>query len=69
MRTPFVRPQNENEPEPVRCIDLETYEKCSFCGSKLVFNHDLNLSHLQVVETCQCPGCGVSHNPKKFTLQ
>ena len=72
MRTPFTRmslSNQENEPETVKSIILESYERCNFCSSKLVFNHDLNLSYLQVIETSQCPGCGVSMNPKKFTLQ
>lgn len=72
MRTPYNRMalnQQETEPETVKCVMLEHYDRCHFCGSKLVFNHDLNLSILQVIETSQCPGCGVSMNPKKFTLQ
>ena len=71
MRTPFVKMQshNESEPETLRAIVVEKYERCSFCNSKLVFSHDLNLSYLQVVETGQCPGCGVAIAPKKFTLQ
>lgn len=70
MRSPFTRvmPNQENEPESVKSIMLETYERCTFCSSKLVFNHDLNLSYLEVIETSQCPGCGVAMNPKKFTL-
>lgn len=71
MRTPYNRmslSNQETEPETVKSIALESYDRCNFCGSKLVFNHDLNLSVLQVIETSQCPGCGVSMNPKKFTL-
>jgi hypothetical protein len=71
MRTPFNRPElsREGEPESVKSILLEKYERCSFCNSKLMFSHDLNLSYLQVVETGKCPGCGVTMHPKKFTLQ
>lgn len=72
MSNPYVRedilPQ-ENEPESPKAIMLESYERCTFCHSKLVFSHDLNISFLQVIETSRCPGCGVSMNPKKFTLQ
>lgn len=70
MRSPYVRMnQNENEADTIRNLGgIEKYERCSFCHSKLIFNHDLNLSHLEVVETGQCPGCGVAVAPKKFTL-
>lgn len=72
MRSPYVRPKNESmedEPEIMSSVILERYERCSFCNTKLVFSHDLNLNFLEVVETGQCPGCGVSKNPKKFPLQ
>lgn len=72
MRSPFnpmELQQNEGEPETIRSILQEKYERCSFCNSRLVFSHDLNLQHLQVIETSRCPGCGVTANPKKFTLQ
>jgi hypothetical protein len=59
----------EVEPESLRAVFIESYEKCAFCGSKLVFSHDLNIGFLQVVEVARCPGCGVTMNPKKFTLQ
>ena len=71
MRTPFNRSELQNhdgEPEFVKTIEVEKYERCSFCSSKLVFSHDLNLNYLQVIETSRCPGCGVSMLPKKFTL-
>jgi hypothetical protein len=58
----------ENEPECVKAIEVEKYERCTFCSSKLVFSHDLNLNYFQVIETSRCPGCGVSMLPKKFTL-
>ncbi len=48
---------------------LRKIEYCSFCDTKLLFTHDLNLSHLQVVESSRCPGCGVTMQPKTFTLQ
>lgn len=57
------------EPESLQAIFIESYEKCGFCGSKLIFTHDMNLSFLQVIEVARCPGCGVTMNPKKFTLQ
>ena len=71
MRTPFNRmslTNNDNEPDTVKSVMVEKYERCSFCSSKLVFSHDLNLSYLEVVESGQCPGCGVAVHPKKFTL-
>ena len=73
MRTSPYNPMDlnprENEPEYIPTIILEKYEHCSFCHSKLVFSHDLNMQYLQVIETSRCPGCGVSANAKKFTLQ
>jgi hypothetical protein len=59
----------DREPESLQAIFIESYEKCGFCGSKLIFTHDMNLSFLQVIEVARCPGCGVTMNPKKFTLQ
>lgn len=47
---------------------IAKYERCSFCNSKLLFTHDLNLSYLQVIENSRCPGCGVTMRPRKFTL-
>jgi hypothetical protein len=70
MRTPFNRPENnELEPDYLHAVNVEKYERCTFCHSKLVFTHDLNISYLQVIETSRCPGCGVTAHPKKFTLQ
>lgn len=72
MRTPFNAREiqgHEGEPDHLKCVSVEKYERCSFCNSKLIFTHDLNISYLQVIETSRCPGCGVSMNPKKFTLQ
>lgn len=60
---------NEREPESLKVVCMESYENCTFCGSRLVFTHDLNLGLLQVIEVARCPGCGVKMNPKKFTLQ
>ena len=72
MRTPYTQlhlSHDESEPEVIRSVMLEKYERCTFCASKLIFSHDLNISTLQVIETSRCPGCGVSTQPKKFTLQ
>jgi uncharacterized protein with PIN domain len=72
MRTPFsvTDIQNShNEADAAKCMSVEHYERCSFCNSKLIFTHDLNISYMQVVETSRCPGCGVAPHPKKFTLQ
>ncbi len=72
MRTPYERKEMfgaETEIETVKSILLEKYERCVYCGSKLLFSHDLNLGLLEIVESSRCTGCGVSHHPKKFTLQ
>lgn len=72
MRSPYNSSEispNENEPDTIRCIMMEKYERCSFCNSRLVFSHDLNIQYLHVIETSRCPGCGVTTNPKRFTLQ
>jgi DNA-directed RNA polymerase subunit RPC12/RpoP len=72
MTSPYLRQEaefKENEPETLKSIMVESYENCSFCGSKLVFSHDLNFGFLQVIEVARCSGCGVTMNPKKFTLQ
>ena len=72
MKTPFSIQEiqnSQNESDPIQCLSVQHYERCSFCNSKLIFTHDLNISFLQVIETCRCPGCGVAPNPQKFTLQ
>src|SRR5690242_9663686 len=54
MSSPYTRPAtmtHENEPETVKTIVREKYERCSFCNSKLLFNHDLNLHQFEVIET------------------
>lgn len=71
MRTPYVRMNERNsetEPEVVKCVTPEKYERCTFCNTRLIFSHDLNLSYFEVIETSQCPGCGVATHPRKFTL-
>ncbi len=73
MKSPYTQPETtqphqDGEPESVRAVVVERYERCTYCHSKLVFSHDLNLSYLQVIETSRCPGCGVAMHPKKFTL-
>lgn len=72
MRTPFSATdiqKNDSENDTLRATTIERYERCSFCKSKLVFTHDLNLGYLEVIETGRCPGCGVAMNPQKYTLQ
>ncbi len=72
MRTPYSIQDIQNTANEVdhsKCLSLEHYERCSFCNSKLIFTHDLNITYLQVTEMSRCPGCGVAPNPKKFTLQ
>ena len=59
----------EREQEKVHAVQLEHYERCSFCHSKLLFSHNLNLQHLEIVESGKCPACGVTTNPKRFTIQ
>ena len=70
MSTPFSLPDyiEEEQPERIKAVQMEKYERCSFCHSKLVFTHDLNISFFQVIETSRCPGCGVTMHPKRFTL-
>lgn len=71
MNSPFTQPNlmsPENEPETVKSILLEKYERCSFCNSRLLFNHDLNLMLFEIVETSRCSGCGVTMNPRKYKV-
>lgn len=73
MRSPFLPMGNvetavDEEQTGAKAYLMEKLERCSFCNSRLIFNHDLNLSVLQVVETSRCSGCGVTMLPKKFTL-
>jgi len=71
MRTPFTRigSENEGDAESAKVILREKLERCTFCNSRLVFTHDLNINILQVIETGRCPGCGVTMLPRKYTLQ
>ena len=70
MSTPFSLPDciEDEQPERIKTVQMEKYERCTFCHSKLVFTHDLNISYFQVIETSRCPGCGVTMHPKRFTL-
>ena len=71
MSTPFSRSEfftEEDQPERLFSVQMEKYERCTFCHSKLVFTHNLNITFFQVIETSRCPGCVVTMNPKKFTL-
>lgn len=65
---PIRHDDAENTPEATKTSVVEKLERCSFCNTKLLFSHDLNLSYLQVVESSRCPGCGVTMRPKTFTL-
>lgn len=70
MSTPFSRLDynEEDQPERIKSVQKDKYERCTFCHSKLVFSHDLNISYFLVIETSRCPGCGVTMHPKRFTL-
>ena len=70
MSTPYLRPEEYQEGEPERgpSVVTEKYERCSFCNSRLLFSHDLDLMSFEVIETSRCPGCGVTMTPKKFKL-
>lgn len=69
MRMPITPMEySENDIEQVKMLLREHYERCSFCSTKLIFSHDLNLSYFQVVESSRCPGCGVTMRSQKFTL-
>lgn len=59
---------HENEQTTAKKVLVDRYERCSFCSTKLLFTHELNLSILQVVENSRCPGCGVTMQPRRFTL-
>ena len=64
----FLSVPEATDCEAARTDLREKFERCSFCNSKLLFSHDLNLSYFEVVESSRCPGCGVTMRPKKFTL-
>lgn len=71
MRSPYLRVDEsslEGNGEEV-LFTLNQFERCSYCNTKLLFTHDLNLSYFEVVENCRCPGCGVTKSPQRFTLQ
>lgn len=73
MRTPYLSVRHldqstDEEGLANKAHVVEKHERCTFCNSRLVFSHDLNLSFLQVIETSRCSGCGVTMLPKKFTL-
>lgn len=71
MSSPYNQPElfGSEDFETVPCLlQKDRYERCSFCSSKLLFTHDLNLPTFEVIEKCRCPGCGVTLTPKKFKL-
>jgi len=73
MASPYSRPsldRSENDPHPTGSVHhVDGYGRCGYCGSKLVYSHDLDLSHLEVIETGRCLGCGVAAHPERHTLQ
>ncbi|MBY0370824.1 hypothetical protein K2X33_09075 [bacterium] len=72
MRSPYTRVENstlDGTGEEVNYQVPEPFERCVYCNTKLLFTHDLNLSYLEVIESCRCPGCGVTKAPQRFTLQ
>jgi hypothetical protein len=72
MRSPYLRVEPstlEGNVEDLECFKPEQFERCNYCNTKLLFTHDLNLSYFEVIENCRCPGCGVTKNPQRFTLQ
>lgn len=70
MTSPYLQPEEHLDGEPERgpAVVTERYERCSFCNSRLLFNHELDLHSFEVIETSRCPGCGVTMTPKKFKL-
>ncbi len=72
MRTPYLRVDAstlDGTHEEMGLMTVEQFDRCVYCNTKLLFTHDLNLSYLEVVENCRCPGCGVTKSPQRFTLQ
>ena len=71
MSSPYCQPEEitDGETEQGPKVVTEKYERCSFCNSRLLFSHELDLHSFEVIESSRCPGCGVSMTPKKFTLQ
>jgi DNA-directed RNA polymerase subunit RPC12/RpoP len=73
MRSPYLRVDastlDGNAEENLAFMNTEQFERCTYCNTKLLFTHDLNLSYFEVTENCRCPGCGVTKTPQRFTLQ
>jgi uncharacterized protein with PIN domain len=72
MRTPYTRVDAstlDGSGEEAGLLTAEQFERCTYCNTKLLFTHDLNLGYFEVIENCRCPGCGVTKTPRRFTLQ
>ncbi len=72
MRSPYTRVESstlDGSTDDINCLTPEQFERCTYCNTKLLFTHDLNLSYFEVIENCRCPGCGVTKTPQRFTLQ
>jgi len=42
---------------------------CCFCGSKLVFKHQVNRASFDVREEADCPSCGIRMKTRIHRLQ
>lgn len=54
--------------EHIRAL-IAKFESCPYCHSRMLFTHELNLEHLEVIENGRCSGCGMHTNPRKHSLQ
>lgn len=60
---------NQDSTQDAIALMMARLEKCSFCNSKLLFSHNLDLEHFEVIESARCSGCGTHTTPKKHSLQ
>lgn len=52
-----------------REMELDSMNKCSYCGSDLHHKHKVNVKKNHVMEVSYCTECGVSGKKKEFHLQ
>ena len=67
-KSPEREKDQENNKKDLKAMLVDKYERCCFCHTKLLFTHEFNLAHYQVIESSQCPGCGAVMKPQKFSL-
>ncbi len=69
MKTPYSKlATHEDETNLLSLMTIDQYQRCHYCHTELILDHELNLTLFQVIENSHCPGCGVHLKPRSYSL-